>query len=249
MIAHMNYGEHVTAVEREVAAMAGAFAAGPIDTRVPTCPEWTVADLADHVGGFTGFWSHVLCEGTGRPKPEFTERPANGDLGAWYAELGASLVAELKATAAEQQVWTWAPGQNNASFVARRCAHELAIHRFDAQAARAATAPIDGALAVDGIEEVFVLIAAWKADGHPESGAGQGQTLHVHAADRDAEWLLTLAPDGLDVRREHAKGDLALRGAVSDLELLLYDRPPIGPVQRFGEQAVLDAWYRAFHFG
>ena len=183
MIAHMNYGDHVTAVEREVAALAGAFAAGPIDIRVPTCPEWTVADLADHVGGFTGFWSHVLCEGTGRPKPEFTERPANGDLGAWYAQLGASLVAELKATAAEQQVWTWVPGQNNASFVARRCAHELAIHRFDAQAARAATAPIDGALAVDGIEEVFVLIEAWKADGHPESGAGQGRNLAFHRSD------------------------------------------------------------------
>jgi len=56
-------------------------------------------------------------------------------------------------------------------------------------------------------------------------------------------------PDGLQVRREHAQGDLALRGAVSDLELLLYDRPPIGPVERFGEQAVLNAWYRAFHFG
>ena len=249
MIAHMNYGDHVTAVEREVAALAAAFVAGPIDTRVPTCPEWTVADLADHVGGFTGFWSHVLCEGTGRPKSQFTERPADGDIGAWYAEAGASLVAELKATAPEQHVWTWAPGRNNASFVARRCAHELAMHRFDAQAARAATAPIDGALAVDGIEEVFVMIEAWNANGHPESGAGHGQTLHVHAADRDAEWLLTLAPDGLDVRREHAKGDLALRGAVSDLELLLYDRPPIGPVERFGEQAVLNAWYRAFHFG
>ena len=194
MIAHMNYGDHVTAVEREVAALAGAFVAGPIDTLVPTCPEWTVADLADHVGGFTGFWSHVLCEGTGRVKTEFTERPADGDIGAWYAELGASLVAELNATAPEQPVWTWAPGRNKASFVARRCAHELAIHRFDAQAARAATAPIDGALAVDGIEEVFVLIEAWKANGQPESGAGQGQTLHVHATDRDAEWLLTLAP-------------------------------------------------------
>ena len=46
-----------------------------------------------------------------------------------------------------------------------------------------------------------------------------------------------------------AQGTLALRGAVSDLELLLYDRPPIGPVERFGQEAVLDAWYRAFHFG
>jgi hypothetical protein len=56
-------------------------------------------------------------------------------------------------------------------------------------------------------------------------------------------------PDGLDVRREHAKGDLALKGAVSDLELLLYDRPPLGEVERFGDESVLDAWYRVFKFG
>jgi uncharacterized protein (TIGR03083 family) len=249
MIARMRYEDHLEAVEREVAALVDVFAAVTIDAQVPTCPDWTVADLADHVGGFTGFWSHVLCEGTGRPKTGFTQRPAGGDVGAWYAGLGASLITELGATAPEQRVWTWAPGRNDASFVARRCAHELAVHRFDAQAALGATAPIDGALAVDGIEEIFVMIDAWKANGHPESGAGERQTLHVHATDRDAEWMLTLTRDGLDVRREHAKGDLALRGAVSDLELLLYGRPPVGSVGRFGEQAVLDAWYRAFKFG
>lgn len=244
----MRYEEHLDAVDREAGALAGALAAGPIDAPVPTCPEWTVADLAEHVGGFTGFWAHVVCEGTGRPKTEFTPLPVGGDVGAWYAGLAASLVGELRATAADQEVWTWAPGHGDASFVARRCAHELAVHRVDAQSARGAAAPIDGALAVDGIEEIFVMLAAWKANGHPESGAGNGESLHVHATDRDAEWLLTFTPGGLDVRREHAKGDLALRGAVSDLELVLYDRAPIAPVERFGDPAVLEAWYRAFHF-
>ena len=60
---------------------------------------------------------------------------------------------------------------------------------------------------------------------------------------------IPLRPDGLDIRREHAKGDLALRGAVSDIELALYDRPPIGEVERFGDESVLDAWYRVFKFG
>jgi uncharacterized protein (TIGR03083 family) len=249
MIARMDYRDHVTAVEREVDALVAAFEAGPIDARVPTCPDWSIAALADHVGGFTGFWTHILCEGQGRAKTPFSERPAHGDAGAWYAGLGASLVAELTATPPDQQVWTWAPGHNSAAFVARRCAHELAIHRFDAQAARGPTAPIDAALACDGIEEILMMIDAWKANGQVESGAGEGQTLHVHATDLKAEWLLTLAPDGLQVRREHAQGDLALRGAISDLELLLYDRPPVRAVERLGDEAVLDAWYRAFHFG
>jgi hypothetical protein len=43
--------------------------------------------------------------------------------------------------------------------------------------------------------------------------------------------------------------DLALHGAVSDGDLLLNDQPPVGPGERFGEQAVLDARYGAFDFG
>ena len=58
-----------------------------------------------------------------------------------------------------------------------------------------------------------------------------------------------MKPGGLEIVREHAKGDLALKGAVSDLELLLYDRPPVGEVEHFGDEAVLDAWYRVFKFG
>ena len=102
---------------------------------------------------------------------------------------------------------------------------------------------IEPALAADGIEEIFVMVDAW-----PASGRGNGETLHLHSTEGD-EWLIAMNPDGLDVRREHAKGDLAIRGAVSDLELLLYNRPPIGEVERFGDDAVLDTWYRVFKFG
>ena len=77
----------------------------------------------------------------------------------------------------------------------------------------------------------------------------RGETLHLHGTDRDDEWLLTLDPDGLRVERRHAKADLALRGAVSDLELLLYQRPTLGEVERLGDERVLDAWQRVFTFG
>jgi hypothetical protein len=77
---------------------------------------------------------------------------------------------------------------------------------------------------------------------------GDGQTLHLHGTDRDDEWLLTLAPSGLEVERAHGKADLALRGAVSDLELLLYHRPPVGTVEHLGDDAALAAWHRAFAF-
>jgi uncharacterized protein (TIGR03083 family) len=158
-------------------------------------------------------------------------------------QVAGFLINELKAANVDTEVYTWNPDDHSAGFVARRMAHETAVHRFDAQMAIGKPQAIDPALAADGIEEIFVMVDAW-----PESGRGTGQTLHLHSSEGN-EWLIAMNPDGLDVRREHAKGDLALRGAVSDIELLLYGRPPIGEVERFGDESVLDAWYQVFKFG
>jgi hypothetical protein len=57
-----------------------------------------------------------------------------------------------------------------------------------------------------------------------------------------------MLPGRIDVERAHAKGDLALRGAVSDLELLLYGRPTLGPVEQLGDETILTRWYEEFIF-
>jgi uncharacterized protein (TIGR03083 family) len=225
---------------------------------VPTCPDWDVAALVHHVGGFTGFWTHVLAEGTGREKPSYDEPPlADGPaaVAGWWRGVGDSLIAELRAASPETQVWTWAPSDETAAFVATRCTHELAVHALDAQIARDNPQPIDAAVAADGIEEIFVMMEAWRANGQHQRGifeGGSGETLHIHGTDegRSDEWLVTMNADGFTIDRTHSKGDLALRGAVSDLELVLYDRQPLGPVERFGDESVLDLWRtKFFHFG
>ena len=253
----LDYPQHVKAVSRAIATFGQAVAAGPLDARVPTCPEWDVAALVHHVGGFTGFWTHVLAEGTGRDKPTYAEPPLTDGPDAvaqWWVEVGDALLGELRAADPDTTVWTWAPSDQTAAFIATRCVHELAIHALDAQLARGDAQPIDPAVAADGIEEIFVMMEAWRANGQHERGIfeGGGETLHLHGTDegRNDEWLLTLGADGLVVERTHAKGDLALRGAVSDLELLLYDREPLGPVESFGDERVLDVWRtKFFHFG
>jgi len=247
----MRYDEHLVAVERESAAIAAGLRAGPLDVTVPTCPDWSLLDLGTHLGSFSGLWSHVICEGTGRPKTPFAE-PAAGEARSewfadWYEEQTGHLLGQLRSTDPDARVWTWDPGDQTAAFVARRSAHELAVHRFDVQAARSTTQPIDGELAADGIEEIFAMIAAWRAAGS-DVGSGAGETMHLHASEPDAEWTLTLGADGLGVERIHVRSDLALRGSASDLELTLYGRPTIGPVTSFGDSAVLDAWRRAFSF-
>jgi uncharacterized protein (TIGR03083 family) len=244
----MDYVEYIAAIERDTAAFAKALMPGDGDAQVPTCPGWTLRDLGKHHGTGMGFWTHVLCEGTGRPKPEIQAEPGPA-LTLWFTQVAGLLIAELKATPPETHVWTWYPGDESARFAARRMAHETAIHRYDAQTAAGIAEPVEPVLAADGIEEIFEMVAHWPAmNEEAEQTAGAGETLHLHSAEGN-EWLIAMKPDGLEVTREHAKGDLALKGEVSDLELLLYDRPPIGEVERFGDETVLDAWYRVFKFG
>ena len=216
----MNYDEHIVAVERETAALVAALQVGPMQSPVPTCPDWTLRDLACHVGEFTGWWTHVLCEGTGRPKTPYHEAPEDAAIAEWYGDLAGHLVAELTTTPPDAAVWTWVEDDKTARFVARRCANELAVHRFDAQMA------VDDAQPVDA-----------------------GKSLHLHGTDRGDEWIIAMTPTGLDVRRRHGPGDLILSGDVSDLELLLFQRPPLGSIDRGGDLTVLDAWYREFTFG
>jgi hypothetical protein len=157
-------------------------------------------------------------------------------------------VTELRATTCDQPMWSWVEDRQNAAFTARRCANELAVHRFDAESARGTPQPIDAELAADGVEEIFVMAAAWAAqEEHPERGAGE--SLGLAPTDRPERWTITMTPGGLDVDRGDDAADLTVSGSMSDLELLCFERPVLGSVTRAGDAAVLDAWYRVFHFG
>jgi uncharacterized protein (TIGR03083 family) len=245
----MGYDAHVDAVEREVADIVASLGSGPVDAAVPTCPGWTVTDLMRHVGEFTAFWTHVLCEGTGRPKTPWPDMPEGAGIVDWYRGVGDSLLSELRATPPDQVVWTWVEDRQNAAFIGRRCAQELAVHRYDVEAARGAAQPIDVALAADGVEEIFVMVDVFTARGEDQSGRGEGETLGLRPADRGERWVIAMTPDGLDVTRAEGAADLTLDGAMSDLALVCYGRPALGDVTRTGDGAVLDAWYRAFTFG
>lgn len=244
----MTYDAHVDTVEREAGALADALGAGPPDARVATCPDWTVRDLARHVGEFTCFWTHVVCEATGRPKTPYDPEPPGEPAGIeqWYRELARHLVAALRATNAEQPSWTWVPTHQHVGFIARRCANEIVVHRFDAESARGACAALDPDAAAECVEEIPSLGAGWDE----YVPRGRGQRLHLCATDSGHEFVFTMTPQGLELTREHVEdADLTLRGTMSDLLLVVYDRAPLGTVERTGDEATLDAWYQEFHFG
>jgi uncharacterized protein (TIGR03083 family) len=255
----MEYAARLDAVERELADLTAAVAAGEPDARVPTCPDFTLDDLAAHVGEFCGFWTHVLCEGSCRPKTPYSTAVGTEGRPAWLAALAAHLVAELRAARPDQPVWTWHPTDHTAAFVARRASHETAVHRVDAQLAATGTAGevAPPELAADGIDEVLMLVTESAADprtaGRRHPDARRNRTLALESTDHPVPgvpptWLIHLDPAGVRAARGAGPADLTLRGAVSDLEMTLYQRPARLSVERIGDPTVLDSFYDEFTF-
>ena len=119
-------------------------------------------------------------------------------------------------------------------------AHETTIHRWDAQSATTQDM-IDIDIAIDGIDERLANLAASLNFGpvSPDVLKGEGESAHLHATDGDGEWLIRFAADGMEITREHAKGDVAVRGPASDLLLYAVGRRGLDGLEIFGDETVL----------
>lgn len=59
--------------ERSTAFRAAVAAAPSLDVQVPTCPEWTLFDLIQHLGGGDRFWAAVVGAGPAEaPSADFS---------------------------------------------------------------------------------------------------------------------------------------------------------------------------------
>ncbi len=235
----MNHDEYIAAIRREGAALVDGARSAGVGRSVPSCGEWTVADVCAHVGRLHR-WAALIVEH--RPadpvghwkKLEFPNGPAVVD----FVADGYTLLADVLAGAEPSEpCWSWIDDRT-VGFWSRRQANELAVHRWDVQHAAGAAQPIDRELAVDGIQELFDILP-FRPGGAP---TGTGETIHLHCTDGDGEWLVRLEPDGVTVVNEHAKGDVAARGIASDLLLMMWGRIPVDRVETFGDASLLTRW-------
>jgi hypothetical protein len=181
---------------------------------VPTCPGWTVRDLAAHLGA-----AHRSTAAMLRGESESVVEPMVGDPMEWLRDGAIELVEAI--TRAPQEFW------------ARRACHQTTLRAVDALAAvfgrppEAAETWIATDIAVDGIDEVLTGFAT-----RPTSRLRcDEESVLVAAPDDVRDWWLVrvgphpaLAQRGDGPRPEVPVADWELGGTAVGLYLALWDR-------------------------
>ncbi|MFF8912827.1 maleylpyruvate isomerase family mycothiol-dependent enzyme [Streptomyces sp. NPDC015032] len=240
-------------------ALRAAINGADLGATVPTCPDWTLRDLAVHVGGAHRWVSEIVrtrateavpFERAGESGPEGDD-PAV--FGAWLADGAAETAGLLRAAGPGQKVWTWG-WEHSTGFWARRMAHETIVHQADAALTTGAGYEVAPELAADTIDEWLEIVAFARSSGFDEDAGltGAGRSIHLHATDvPDAEWLIELGADGFSWRRAHEKATVSLRGPLTDVMLVFNRRlaTDSGRVEVLGDSELLDLWLERATFG
>jgi uncharacterized protein (TIGR03083 family) len=234
----------VDQVEAQGRAMILAAEAAGLDAAVPTCPGWTVRDLLAHTGMVHRWATEYVRAGRaafGGGKPELAEAPEDRVV-EWFADGHTGLVAALRYAPADLDTWTFLPAPSALAMWARRQAHETAVHRADAEAARGAIPGYPTEFAADGVAE---LLECFYGRARGKLVADPPMALRVVAEDADRSWHVLIGPDGRTITPQgDGPVNCTLRGAAADLYLDLWNRLPAQPVGVDGDPAVVELWRR-----
>ncbi len=239
--------DHAAALVEQNHLLADLLGEADLDTPVPTCPGWNLAQLMRHVGRFHRWAAEIVqTRAVDAIDPRTVaggKPPADHDGAlAWLRESPAVLI-DAVAVDPDIPVWTFT-GPQPARWWVRRRLYEAVVHRIDAALALGTGYTVEPALAADGLSEWLGLLAA-----RPGATAlREGATIHLHATDDglgpDGEWTVRGGPDGISWDHGHGKGDAAVRGTAADLLLTLLRRLPDDDhrLEIVGDQELWTAW-------
>ncbi|MGW1894445.1 maleylpyruvate isomerase family mycothiol-dependent enzyme [Streptomyces sp. NPDC002004] len=252
------YDTYRQAIERETLHFVEAVKDADPATTVPSCPDWTLAELSQHVGALQRWFCTLLTQMVQEPPRSrdvqlgLPERPE--EYAEWVAAGVPAVAAVLRDTDPHAAMWAWGEDQH-ARFWARRMLFETLVHRVDAERAVGREPGIDAALAADGVDE-FLVNLPYAGLFAPGVGKlrGNGEIVAFQCTDSAGgtgeEWRVRLDPEGFRLlpRPETdapSEARVTVRGRAADLLLLLYGRSsyqaPVFEVS--GEAAVLDHWF------
>jgi uncharacterized protein (TIGR03083 family) len=246
--------------ERSTAFRAAVASAPSLDVQVPTCPEWTLSDLAQHIGEGRRDWAATVAAGPAPAKSAAEGAPGapreREALLAWLAESTEQLLDALRKAGPDRGCWTWwetSQSPQTSGAVARHQLQQMAVHTYDAQITVGAPQPLPAEVALDGVDE-FLSTCVATTSAWPHKPA----VVDFHASE-GRSWRLSLSADGARTTRLPTPGtmpdtaageglDVAVasaRGTAGEVVLILYDRIPVDSLQLDGDRRLFDqlsAW-------
>lgn len=141
---------------RQESAAFSACLEHDLSSPVPNCGDWTLRDLAEHMGRGNRWAAAAVTDKRG----DYEAPPAplvDAEVRDWFDASVDDLMAVLDTDPAIA-AWTFYPPQT-VGFWQRRRAQEMLIHRWDAQNALGEAIPFGPEFAADGVAEVFDTMA------------------------------------------------------------------------------------------
>jgi uncharacterized protein (TIGR03083 family) len=215
-------------------------AARDLTRRVPSCPDWDVAELVRHT---SAVYLHKVMGMEGGAEPDEWPPPGINEeepialFDRAYAALGAQFDRRDPADA----TGTWYDPDQTVGFWIRRMAQETVIHRVDAELALGEPiAPIPDDLAVDGIDEVLVTFLSFAsvkwASEFPGLDRTDGRSVRVEAG--TAAWNVRLTPEGIVVGEANG-ADAGITGTPHEVLLWLWRRTDEDAVSTSGDVSLV----------
>ena len=235
--------EYLATFAAENARFISAAQVSGLNAPVASCPGWNVGDLVFHVGKVQR-WFHYMLETNGAdPKgsPRAAKPETDAGMVEWFRE-GAEVIEKYLAGVSDTEpVWTFTGGDVG-RWAKRRQAQEVLVHRFDAELAGRAVGVADATMCADGVDELLTVFVPRLKEKAQLPG-----TVHFHCTDTDGEWMLTPQEGGIEVTREHGKGDVALRAPAQVLLQVVWRRMSVDEAiasgaEVFGNRGALDAF-------
>lgn len=221
----VDHQEHCAALETEIERFAEVYALAPPALAVPSCPGWSVDDVALHLGTVQRWAERLVRLLAPRRIPSDA---MNLDLGpvsaSWLRQGGNQLLSTLRAGDPDAPMWAWGADQH-LRFWSRRQLHETLVHRMDIELASGVSPHVEATIASDALDEFLVnLPPAARFSPLVRDIRGHGEVLEVKANDVAATWTLRLVPDGFELLDGPVTGDSLVSGTALDLLLVFYRR-------------------------
>ena len=241
----MDHLECCDALAIEIGRFANVMSTMARDEEIPSCPGWSVVDLAEHLG-LIHRWAEELVR---KRAPERIPRVAsleNRDVvrPEWIEDGGRQLVTTLLGADPQDEMWAWGRDQH-VRFWSRRQLHETLVHRMDLELAAQRSPRAETPVVIDAIDE---FLCNFENDAKKSPGLsslrGNGEQLAFRPSDSPMMWSITFDEDGFQVSHDAADFDAELTGTSIDLLLAILGRRGVdeGPVEVNGDRRIVDLW-------